>query len=79
VFFERPCYLEQETTPRKGCVIYSQFILLPQKVAFIQRKNKKKKDKLSIFYILSLPTPSTPQHPGIKSWIGLGVRTASPR
>ena len=67
---------------KKGCLKCSRFLLLPQKVTFIQRvkekkKKKEKNDKMSIPWLPSLPPPAAPQPPPrFYPWLVLGSTTA---
>ena len=62
------------------CILHFFFLLLPQKVTFIQsqrKKKKKKNDKMSIPWLRSLPPPAAPQPPPrFYPWLVLGSTTA---
>lgn len=58
VFWEETAPGASALPQRKGCLKCSRFLLLPQKVTFIQRKKKKKEKKMTRCPSLgSLPSP----------------------
>lgn len=65
---------------RKGCLKCSRFLLLPQRVTFIQRVKRKKKKMTRCPSLGSLPSPpAAPPAPSkVSSWLVLGSTTAPP-